>query len=358
LLLDNYHTLPPVVMLTAQWLLAYLYEHFMQVLRDNHGRVINYLRLAVTDRCNLRCFYCMPEHGLQWLAREELLTWEEMLQLCRLVVSMGVEKIRITGGEPFARKDLLPFLAELVKVPGLQQVSITTNGVLTADHVPELRRLGIHAVNLSLDTLDRERFRNITHRDDFDNVMRTLEALLAEGIETKVNAVVMEQKNIDDILPLVELTRDRPVSVRFIEEMPFNGVGSHYPVLNWDHLRILQHIREAFPAIEKVADPAYSTAYNYHIPGHKGTVGIIAAYTRSFCGTCNRIRLTPQGTLKTCLYEAGGTNIKALLRGGATDNELKLAIADAVAHKAKDGLQAEQETYGSGIHESMAEIGG
>ncbi len=328
------------------------------MLKDNHGRAINYLRLAVTDRCNLRCFYCMPEEGLNWLSREALLTYEEMLRLCKVLIGMGIEKVRITGGEPFVRKDIMPFLSTLSQVPGLQQLTITTNGVLTAPLVPELKKIGIRSVNLSLDTLDRNRFFAITHRDEFDKVMESMDALLRHGIEVKVNAVVMEGKNIQDILPLVALTKELPVSVRFIEEMPFNGGETHNPVLNWDYVRILEEIKSQYTDIQKIADPAYSTSYNYKIPGHKGDVGVIAAYTRSFCGTCNRIRLTPQGVLKTCLYDGGVDNIRDIMRNGATDEQLQAALLYAISHRAKDGHEAEQKRIAGGVHESMATIGG
>lgn len=329
------------------------------MLTDNHGRTINYLRLAVTDRCNLRCFYCMPEEGLEWLSRKELMTYEEMLHVCSLLVKMGIDKIRITGGEPFVRKDIMQFLTALSSLDGLRQITITTNGVLTAPHIPELKKLGIHSVNLSLDTLDRNRFFAITRRDEFPQVMDTFNQLLAHDIEVKLNAVVMDGKNIEDIIPLVALTKDLPVSVRFIEEMPFNGEGSHYSGLPWDYIRILNHIKSSYPELQKVPDPAYSTSYNYHIPGHKGTVGIIAAYTRSFCGSCNRIRITPQGMLKTCLYDDGVLNIKDLLRAGNNDNELEQSLLDALGHRAKDGWEAEKLRKEKGpVHESMATIGG
>ena len=300
----------------------------------------------------------MPEEGNNWLARKELLTYEEMLTLCGIVVGMGIEKIRITGGEPFVRKGIMPFLTALSKLNGLKELTITTNGVLTAPLVPELKKLGIRSVNLSLDTLDRNRFIAITHRDELDKVTDTLHALLQHNIEVKINAVVMDGKNTDDILPLVALTRELPISVRFIEEMPFNGGGSHYPALQWDYLRILSEIKTKYPDIKKITDPLYSTSYNYHIPGHKGTIGIIAAYTRSFCGTCNRIRVTPQGILKTCLYEGGGTDIKSVLRGGGNSQDIQNLLSDALNHKAKDGYEAEKNTMASGIHESMAMIGG
>jgi molybdenum cofactor biosynthesis protein A len=329
------------------------------LLLDNHGRKINYLRLAVTDRCNLRCFYCMPEDGLNWLGRKELMTYEEMLQSCALLVKMGIEKIRITGGEPFVRKDIMPFLTALSKLNGLNELTLTTNGVLTAPHVPELKRIGVKSVNLSLDTLDANRFFTITRRDEFAAVMATMEQLLKHGIEVKINAVVMDGKNTQDIIPLVELARELPVSVRFIEEMPFNGDGHVYGGLKWDYVRILEEIKDKYPGIKKMDDPLYSTAYNYQIPGHKGSVGIIAAYSRTFCGTCNRIRITPEGELKTCLYDDGVLNIKSLIRGGTSEPDLKRILLNAFNNRAKDGWEAESlRVVHNGVHESMATIGG
>jgi cyclic pyranopterin phosphate synthase len=329
------------------------------LLTDNHGRNINYLRLAVTDRCNLRCFYCMPEDGLNWLSRKELMSYEEMLQACALLVKMGIQKIRITGGEPFVRKDIMQLLTSISKLEGLQELSLTTNGVLTAPYVPELKKIGVRSVNLSLDTLDANRFFTITRRDEFANVMAALEALLQHDIEVKINAVVMDGKNTQDIIPLVEMTKDLPVSVRFIEEMPFNGDGHLYTGLQWDYVRILEEIKTKYPQIQKIGDPAYSTSYNYQVPGHKGTVGIIAAYSRTFCGTCNRIRITPQGELKTCLYDDGGLNIKDLMRAGTSEDDLKLVLLNAFGNRAADGWEAEKKRIvHPGIHESMATIGG
>ncbi len=328
-------------------------------LYDNHGRLINYLRLAVTDRCNLRCFYCMPEEGIKYVPREDLLAYEEMLRLMRLLVDMGIEKLRITGGEPFVRRDMMDFLRALCRIEGLRQVNITTNGTLTAPLIPELKQLGISSVNLSMDTLDRERFHRITRRDELPGVMETFHALLEHGIPTKINAVVMEGKNTDDILPMVELTKQYPVSVRFIEEMPFNGEGSNYPALEWNHRKILAHIKGRYPDIDKLPDPPHSTSSNYKIPGHQGTVGIIAAYSRTFCGACNRIRITPKGMLKTCLYDDGVFNIRNLMRAGATDGQLRETFLQALGNRAKDGWEAEKNRkFGLPIQESMSTIGG
>jgi molybdenum cofactor biosynthesis protein A len=328
---------------------------------DQHGRPLEYLRLAVTDRCNLRCFYCMPEEGIQYLPRQELLSYEEMLRLTTVLAGLGVRKVRLTGGEPFVRRDLMLFIERLAAVPGLSDISLTTNGVLTLPHVPALARLGIRSINLSLDTLNRERFFQITRRDELPRVLATLDALLAAGIQVKINAVVMDGQNIADLIPLADLSRRLPVDVRFIEEMPFNG-GSHAATpaaLPWNHVRIRQHLEEHFGELRPVPMRAGATAADYEIAGHQGRVGIIAAYSRTFCGSCNRLRLTAQGGLKTCLYDQGVLDVRALLRGGATDADLAAALATAFRNRAKDGFEAGQQRP---VHqlsfESMATIGG
>jgi cyclic pyranopterin phosphate synthase len=287
------------------------------------------------------------------------MSYEEMLRICSVLVKAGIDKIRITGGEPFVRKDIMFFLEELSSMNGLNQISITTNGVLTAPLVPQLKKLGIHSVNLSLDTLDRNRFFAITHRDEFSRVKETLDQLLLHEIDTKINAVVMQGKNIEDLIPLANLTRDLPVSVRFIEEMPFNGAGSHYTTLEWNYTKILDTLKRYFPSIQKIPDPKFSTSYNYQVPGHQGTIGIIAAFSRTFCGTCNRIRITPQGVLKTCLYDDGVLNLKDLMRKGSDDQQLTTALTGALGRRAKDGMEAERRRQtGLPVHESMATIGG
>jgi cyclic pyranopterin phosphate synthase len=328
-------------------------------LYDNHGRKINYLRLAVTDRCNLRCFYCMPEEGITYLPKKALLTFEEIERLVRLMASMGITKVRLTGGEPFVRTDLMKLIRKIVDIPGINDVHLTTNGVLTKPHIPELKALGIASVNLSLDTLDKERFKIITRRDEFDRVWNTYEQLLHHNIPVKINAVVMENKNIDDLIPMVELTKNQNVSVRFIEEMPFNGEGQHYAHLTWTYKKILEHLKQHYPTLQKVTDPEHATAYHYQVPGYTGNIGIIAAFSRTFCGTCNRIRLTAQGTLKTCLYDDGVLNIRDLMRNEADDEQLKQHLLNAFNHRPKDGFEAEQQrSKHQPVTESMATIGG
>ena len=328
-------------------------------LLDNHGRPVNYLRLAVTDRCNLRCFYCMPEEGIKYLPKKALLTYEEMERMVRVLAAMGVNKVRITGGEPFVRNGLLYFLGRLGQIPGIDALHLTTNGVLTAPHVTELKVIGVRSVNLSLDTLDRDRFRHITRRDELPKVLDTLFGLLANGIEVKLNVVVMEGKNTGDILPMAELTRQYPVSVRFIEEMPFNGEGNRFAGFTWNYRRILEELKAHYPALYKLADEPNATACEYGIPGHPGRLGIIAAFSRSFCGTCNRIRITAQGLLKTCLYDDGVLDLRKLLRTGATDEQLTLAFRAAFSRRAKDGFEAEaRRSSHQPASESMSTIGG
>lgn len=325
---------------------------------DNHGRPIHYLRLAVTDRCNLRCFYCMPAEGIDYVPKGDLMSYEEMQRLVQLGMEMGINKVRITGGEPFVRKEMIEFMETLGAMDGLS-LHLTTNGTLTHQYISRLKKLGIQSVNLSLDTLDRERFLQITRRDELPGVLETLSALLEQDIKVKVNAVVMKDQNIEDLVPLALLGENEPVEVRFIEEMPFNGEGAHYPVLEWNHLKILDHLSNHFPNLQKVPDGPNATSKKYQVKGFKGTVGIIAAFSRTFCGTCDRLRVTPVGQLKTCLYDNGVFNVKDIMRAGASDEQVKAAVADAVQHRAKNGFEAENNRkFHQPVKESMSTIGG
>jgi molybdenum cofactor biosynthesis protein A len=326
------------------------------MLYDNHNRPLSYLRLAVTDRCNLRCYYCMPPAGIDYLPRSSLLTFEEMERIVRILAEMGIKKVRITGGEPFVRSQIMDLLLRISAIPGIGELHITTNGVLTAPHVPRLKDLGIRSVNLSLDTLDRHRFRNITRRDELPRVMDTFHALLEHGIPVKINAVVMENKNTEDIFPLAELTRNHSVSVRFIEEMPFNGTGDRYDKLNWTYKKILEHLRNMYGDLEKLPDPPGATALHYRVPGYAGTLGIIPAFSRTFCGSCNRIRITAQGWLKTCLYDNGVFNIRDMIRAGKSDEDLKYALLSAFSNRPRNGFEAEASR--GAVKESMSVIGG
>lgn len=326
---------------------------------DNHGRTINYLRLSVTDRCNLRCHYCMPVNGVNFVNRKELLTYEEMLRLCAMLAKNGIEKIRITGGEPFVRADIIHFLEKLTAIEGIKKVSITTNGILVKEHINDLKRIGIKDINLSLDTLDKERFKNITNRDEFEKVRETLFSLINNDFRVKLNTVVMGGINDEDILPLARLSINLPVDVRFIEEMPFNGQVKKGGELQWNASKIIGEIKTVFPGIEDYYTPKHSTSQNYKIPGSRGTIGIIAAYTRTFCGTCNRIRINATGKMRTCLYGHEVLDVRHLLRSELTDDAVVQEIKNAIQKRAADGFEAEKwNTSKSHLNESMTKIGG
>jgi cyclic pyranopterin phosphate synthase len=253
----------------------------------------------------------------------------------------------------------MKLIRSIVEIQGIQDVHLTTNGVLTAEHIPELKKIGIASVNLSLDTLDRQRFHEITRRDEFESVMDTLRLLIKHHIPVKINAVVMEGKNIEDIIPLIELTRNDNIDVRFIEEMPFNGEGNHYPSLLWTYKKIIDYIKEHYPGLHKIPDPLYSTSDNYSIPGYNGSIGVIAAFSRTFCGTCNRVRVTAQGTLKTCLYDDGALDLRQLLRTSKDDSVIIENLTRALNSRARDGFEAEAKRKNhTPVSESMSTIGG
>jgi cyclic pyranopterin phosphate synthase len=294
----------------------------------------------------------MPEN-MQFLERKALLSYEEILRLMQVLTGAGINKVRITGGEPFLRKDLMLLLAQLAPIAS---VSITTNGVLTAPFIPALKTLGIRQINLSLDTLQAPRFFQITRRDQFSAVKQTLDSLLAHEMDVKINMVVMDGVNTDELLDFAALTRDHALSVRFIEEMPFNGQGNNFSGISWNYLRILDTIRTHYP-IEKIADAPNSTSLNYHIPHHKGSIGVIPAYSRTFCGSCNRIRVTPTGGLKTCLYGDDVLNVKTLFREGMKNEELLERLQSVLQQRAIDGFEAAALNTHAHL-ESMSVIGG
>lgn len=328
----------------------------MSVLTDPYGRPLNYLRLSVTDRCNLRCYYCMPEEGAQFAARKSLLSLDEMLHLSRIFCGLGVNKIRITGGEPFVRPGLMAFLEQLAATDGLNEITLTTNGTLLNRHLGDLLRLGIRKVNLSLDALSPERFFRITRRDVFAEVYDSLMKMIEAGFEVKLNCVVAAGNNTEDIIPFIRLTQAYPISVRFLEEMPFNG-GDHQYVSTWNYEDIYRHIGAHYPEIIALESEPASTSMNYRIPGHTGTFGIIPSFSRTFCGTCNRVRLSATGELRTCLYGPPVANLRDLLRGEHRPAEsVADAILTAVAKRERDGFAA--EAANAAEHHSMALLGG
>ena len=227
----------------------------------------------------------MPEEGIAYEPKSHLLSYEEITRLLKVLGNLGFSKVRFTGGEPFLRKGMMEFLERLMNIDGITTLNITTNGTLTKNLIPDLKAIGINSINLSLDTLDEQRFFDITRRNSFKDVMETLDQLIAHNIKTKINAVVMAGRNTEDIIPLIELAKNAPIDVRFIEEMPFNGTGEHEYNEPWTFPTILNHIESHYPNLQKLTYEATSTSFNYQIPNYQGTVGIIAAYSRLFCGS-------------------------------------------------------------------------
>ena len=330
-----------------------------QKLTDQWGRQMDYLRIAVTDRCNLRCFYCMPEEGINFLPKKELLTYEELLRLSIIFCDLGVKKIRITGGEPFVRKDLITFLGDLKQTPGLEKLHLTTNGVLTSKYIAEMVNLGIDGINLSLDSLEPQNFFKITRRNEFTTVENCLRDLVGSSIPLKINVVVMRGLNDHEIIPMAKLAQHDNLHVRFIEEMPFNGsTESNQELVS--HKEIRKVLESEFGELQQTSKTESSDpASLFQIKGFIGKIGIIPAYTRTFCGSCNRIRLTATGTIKNCLYVEGVFDLKGFLRSGVSDSEVKSALLKVADKKEKNGMLTESNRLkNKNIQESMSEIGG
>jgi len=320
---------------------------------DPQGRRLRYLRLSVTDRCNLRCRYCMGAAGLDWIPRAEILTWEELERVVRVAASLGVRKVRITGGEPFVRRGTIDFLARVRRIPGVETLAVTTNGVGLAPRVADLAAIGIDGVNLSLDALDRERFVQMSRRDRLDDVLATLDALVATEMRVKVNAVVVAGMNDSEIVSLAELARTRPIEVRFIEAMPFGGDGTRHT--GWPAPRILAHLRAHLPTLTDAGGGG--TAMRYAVAGFRGRVGIIAGESRAFCATCDRLRVTARGQVKSCLYGEPSGALLPLLRAGASDGEVAAELLGAVGRRQVDGF-ASEAARSERLAVSMAAIGG
>jgi cyclic pyranopterin phosphate synthase len=328
------------------------------MLIDNHNRKINYLRLAVTDRCNLRCNYCMPAEGINFAKREELLSTEELKTVAQVLVGMGIDKIRLTGGEPFVRKDIMELMRFLSGLKGLNDISVTTNATLIGPHIEELKSLGIKNVNVSLDAINKETFHTITRRDTYDIVMENLMRLIEEDFKVRINFIVLEGQNEQDILPILETMKNYPVSVRFLEEMPFNGGSRSFGSIKWDYKTILDYIGETYPKYQKLESPSTSTSINYKIEGHQGTFGIIPSFSRTFCGSCNRLRITAKGDVITCLYGKPKTNVRDLVRTENSKEKIAKAIQEVIGKRAKTGFEAQKEHQASVFENSMTSIGG
>jgi cyclic pyranopterin phosphate synthase len=301
---------------------------------DGYGRLHNNLRISVTDRCNIRCFYCMPEGPIPFLDREEILSFEEIERVARVAVGLGVRKIRVTGGEPLVRKDLPVLVERLCGIEGVEDVGLTTNGVLLAGLAGDLRAAGLRRLNVHLDTLDRERFAKITRRDDFDRVMAGLDRALELGFEVKINAVAVKDLCEPDVVPLARYGRERGVEIRYIEFMPLDAQGI------WDKSRVLlqdqmmEMLRAEFGELVEIPDrDPRAPATEYGFGDGVGRVGFISSVSKPFCLNCNRLRLTSDGKMRYCLFAIEELDVKGLLRGGGTDEELAEVIRETVRRK-------------------------
>ena len=304
-------------------------------LSDTFGRIHDNLRISVTDRCNIRCFYCMPEDNVQYMKRTEILSFEEIERFVRVAVSLGVTKLRITGGEPLVRKDLEVLIRKLSTIPGIRDLALTTNGVLLAKQAQVLYDAGLRRLNVHLDTLDRDRFLRITRRDDLAKVLDGLDVAQRVGFgPIKINAVAVKNLVEPDIVPLVRFGRERGFEVRFIEFMPLDsqGIWSRKDVLSADEM-IEMLSREIAPLVEIPDRDPRAPATEYRFADGVGTVGFIASITRPFCLNCNRIRLTSDGKLRYCLFAIEETDVKGLLRSGAPDEEIAATIRATVKEK-------------------------
>lgn len=325
------------------------------VLVDNYGRIMNYLRLSVTDRCNLRCRYCMPEEGIPHLPKKNLLSWEENLRLCKILITHGVDKIRITGGEPFVRKNLIGFLAGLRELSPETEIGITTNGVLLHAWLDELQKIQITSLNISLDSLKPEVFREITRRDDFDRTWSAIQSAVDKGFDIKLNMVIQPGRNEDEIVDFAALTETMPITVRYIEPMPFSGSSyeNHQEFSFRDIQKALARKYELIP--DGVAKSG--VANQFAIDGHAGKIGIINAYSRTFCATCSRMRISAQGQMRTCLYGENVLDLRELLRSKSSDAVIINAVRAVLNKRFKDGFEAEKNRREKQF-ESMSAIGG
>lgn len=300
-------------------------------MKDSLGRAINYIRISVTDRCNLRCLYCMPEEGTSLYRHEDMLTLEEIIRICRCAAELGISRVKLTGGEPLVRRNVVWLTAQLLTIPGIEEVTMTTNGILLNEQAAALAAAGLHSVNVSLDTLDRSRFAMLTRRNEYDAVMRGIEAAVAAGLKVKINCAVSEHFALSEVKEFAEFSIRNQIPVRFIEMMPI-GQGQDFKTLDNDIL--LETLKAAYPDVTLTRQPlGNGPAVYYTFAGGKGCIGFISAVHHQFCGSCNRVRLTSDGFLKLCLAQEDGISLRDQMRSGITDDDLMRVVSNTIMQK-------------------------
>lgn len=300
-------------------------------LTDSFGRAIDYLRISVTDRCNFQCVYCLPPEGIGCLAREELLTFEEIARVARIFLELGGKKLRITGGEPLVRRNLPDLVALLSPLSGLKELALTTNGFFLKELALPLKEAGLQKVNISLDSVSPSRFSTLTGCNQFEKVWSGVEAALTSGLETKINVVVLKGISEEEITAFGEMAKKLPVTVRFIEFMPLCGTGWHpeWMLPLREVRKCLKENFECLPVLPRGSD----VAEIYRIQGGKGAVGFIASMTEPFCDRCSRLRLTSAGKLRPCLFSNLEVDLKPSLRGGWPDAQIMAVLSEALRLK-------------------------
>lgn len=329
----------------------------MSKLVDKFNREINYLRISVTDRCNLRCIYCMPADGIFNKPQNKILSYEHINRIVRVACGLGIEKVRITGGEPLARKDLVLLIKSLKEIKGLKEIALTTNGIYLASHAYSLKQAGLDRVNISLDSLKPEKFHSITRGGNLKAVFDGIESALGAGFSmVKINTVLIKGVNEDEIIDFANLTRDMPVEARFIEFMPTNldyYSNEHLFFSCQEAKNICSDLGELFPVVNHGLN-----ARVFKIDGFSGTIGFISPLSEPFCSSCNKLRLTSDGSLRSCLHSPKSVNLKEAIDRGATDEDLAMLIREAVTlkpeshHLQKAPIGIESEKF------SMCQIGG
>lgn len=332
-------------------------------MRDQTGRNIDYIRISITDRCNLRCVYCMPAEGVKAIPHDEILTYDEIERICSCMAQMGVKKIKVTGGEPLVRRSCNVLVAKLKAIPGIEKVTLTTNGILLKEQMADLAAAGIDAINVSLDTLDREQYAQVTRRDRLEDVLAGIDEVLQyPQVALKINCVpIMTQE--ENLVTLAGIAREHPIHVRFIEVMPI-GYGRQFTFCGEEQIKeILERAYGPMTPYDGVLGNGPS--HYYSLEGFAGKIGFVSSISHKFCEQCNRVRLTAEGFLKTCLQYDTGHDLRKMMREGCDDEALKAVIGDAVWHKPLSHHfleeQADETDRQAGVEDElrgMSQIGG